>query len=363
MHLASLRPTSTFLAAAFVGSASLLACAPANAGDYQPKRVSADAAWMAYINVEGLLKSNLGKFFTEHGEELGFEFGEGDMEEIKAFGLDPMKDLRSVTVYGEGNPDEDMRMVALLETSAAVDDAIKELTGAIEAEKAKAGDDGDDEVNDISAIEIDGQKVHVFSDGDEDTFYVQVRKGPTSSDRLVIVSTNREWMTKGLGVLDGKKPSLEGADKPALSIKPNDGTLAFVVCNSLEWIDVDDGDEPASAILKGAKSIELYYGESGDDMFVNARLMTASKEDAQNLSDMVRGVIAMAKYAGSKEPELKPLIEPMRSLTLETEDFNIVLRLKHNTNDLIKALSAMAELGNAADDDDDDEDKDDDDDN
>ena len=43
MQLASLRPTSTFLAAAFVGCASLLACAPANAGDYQAKRVASDA--------------------------------------------------------------------------------------------------------------------------------------------------------------------------------------------------------------------------------------------------------------------------------------------------------------------------------
>ena len=358
MHLASLRPTSTFLAAACVGCASLLACAPANAGDYQAKRVAADARWLAFIDVEGILKSNLGKFITEHGGELGVEFGEGDMEEIQAeLGINPLKDLHSITVYGAGNPDEDMHMVALLETTAAVDDAVAKITGATEAQKAEDDDDDDDEKDDISVIELNGQKVHVFSDGDEDTYYVQVRPGPNSASRLVVVSMDRDWMTKGLSVLDGKSPSVAGADKPGINFKPDDGTLAFAVCNDLSWIAEHHGDdhEPASAILKGAKGIEFAYGESGEDLFFNARLDTGSAEDAQNLSDMVRGLVAMAKYAGSKEPELKPLMEPMRSLELKTEGASIVLRLKHNTEELIKALSAMAEAS-SGDGDDDDED-------
>ena len=350
MHIPAHRHPPVFLGAAAVGVASLLAAAPAQAGDFQPKRVAADARWLAFVNVEGILKSELGKFVTEHGGEIGLEFGEGDMDEIEAeFGINPLVDLHSVTVYGEGNPEENKNVVAVLETTAAIDEAIAQLTGAAAAQKAeKAKGDDDDNNGDITTIELNGHKVHVISDGDQTT-YLQVRPGATSADRVVIVSLNREWMTKGLSVLDGKAASLASADKPAMNFKPVDGTLAFAVCSDLSWIEMDDDeDEAASAIIKGSKGIEAAYGESGGDLFIHLQLDTGSKEDAQNLSDIARGLVAMARLAGSKEPELKPLMEPMRSLELKTEGNAIILNLKHNTGEFIKALNAMAEAGKKA---------------
>ncbi len=361
MNVLAHRHSPAFLSAAAVAFASLLASAPALAGDFQPKRVAADARWLAFVNVEGILKSELGKFVTEHGGELGLEFGEGDMEEIEAeFGINPLEDLRSVTVYGEGNPEENMNVVAVLETTAAIDEAIAKLSGAAadqKGDKAKGDDDDDDddddEKGDITTIDLNGQKVHVISDGDQTT-YLQVRPGATSADRVVIVSLNREWMAKGMDVLDGKAASLASADKPAVKFKPADGTLAFAVCSDLSWIEMDDDeDEAASAIIKGSKGVEAAYGESGGDLFIHLQLDTGSKEDAQNLSDIARGLVAMARLAGGKEPELKPLMEPMRSLELKSDGNSIILNLKHDTGEFIKALNAMAEVSKKADEDED----------
>lgn len=214
-------------ATVITGLAAFTATA-AHAGDFQPKRVAADAKWLAFVNVEGLVNSTLGKFMIEHGDDLGFELD--DMQEVEAqIGINPMKDIRSVTIYGEGNPEDHQNFVALFDTTAAIDDTIAQFTAQTAGDEAEGGDD-------IASIDINGQKVHVMSDGEQAT-YVAVRPGPISDSRVVIVTLSRDWMSKGLSVLDGKAAGLDRATKPLVASEPVAGTLMFVSANDLSWID------------------------------------------------------------------------------------------------------------------------------
>lgn len=335
------------IAAAIVAFLAFAVVTNARAGDFQPKRVSADANWLAFVNLEGLLQSTLGKYMLEHGDDLGFEID--DMQDVEAqIGINPMKDIRSVTIYGEGNPEDHKHFVALFDTTAAIDDTIAQFTaGAQQGE----GQNQDNEQGDITTVDINGQKVHVMSDGEETT-YVAVRPGPISDSRLVIVTMDRDWMSKGLSVLDGKAAGLDRTDKPQVKAAPDAGTLMFVSASDLSWIDIGDDDDDEhdhdnahqaahSAIMKAAKGIEIAYGETGADTFINARLETGSADDAQNLSDIMRGLVAMARYAANQDDELKPLLAPTRSLQMKTDGATISMSLKHSTQGIIDALTAM----------------------
>lgn len=328
----------------------------AEGGDFQPKRVAADAKWLAFVNVEGCLDSSIGEFMVEHGHALGFDMAGADFDELHdQFGLDLMKDLKSITVYGEGMPEDGAACVALFETSGAIDQAVARL--------AEASEDPSSGVPPLQLIDLSGQKVNSLGEGDE-TAYFQIRPGSDAERRLVIFSLDREWMNKGLGVLEGKAASLASAEKTLVRASAPDGVLAFVSCNDLDWvkaaIEENHGNdhEPASAIIRGAKGIDVSFGELKGETFFAFNLTTASKEDAQNLSDIGRGLVAMARLAGSKEPEVKPLLEPMRSLQINVEGDTISMSIKHDSATLIEALGAMAKLAHEMHDDHDDDDDD-----
>jgi hypothetical protein len=257
-----------------------------------------------------------------------------------------MKDVRSMTVYGEGVPEEGGEFIAIFETSAAVEDAVAQL--------AAAGEQGAEDMPPMAVVEIADQKVTKFGEGDE-TAYFQVRPGSNSSERLVIVSMSEAWMAKGLSVLEGKGASLVGAEKSAIARNIPDGVLAFASCHDLDLVKMglDDTDEPASAFLRDAKGVDVSFGEIAGDTFFNLHLETGSKEAAQNLSDIGRGLVGMARMAGGSEPELKPLMEPLRSLAIDVKDATISVGVKHNSAKLIEALQAMAALADEIDGDDD----------
>lgn len=350
MQPALIQTTQKFLVGAIAGVASLTLVSTSSADDFQPNRVSADAKWLAYINVEGILNSSLGKFMHEHGEALGFSMEGEDFEELEAqFGLNPMKDVRSATIYGEGVPEEGGSFIAIFETSAAVDDALAQLTAATEQ--------GAEGAPPMETVELSGQKVSKIGEGDE-TAYVQIRPGSNSSERLVIFSMNQDWMSKGLRVLDGKGESLAGSEKAVIRHDIPDGVLVFASCHDLELVKMglQDNDEPASAFLRDAKGVDFAFGELSGDTFFSLSLETGSKENAQNLSDIGRGLIGMARMAGNNEPEFKSLVEPLRSVQVKVEGANISVSVKHNSAKLVEALEAMAELADEIDGDDDDDD-------
>jgi len=315
---------------------------------YKPQRVSADAQWVVYVDVSGLFKSALVKFFMENGGEVGLQIEQADLEEMKQQlgGLDPMRDIHTLTIYGQGRPEEGGHLVMLAETSAAIDGLVKQLSGGDDAAGEKPAD-----APDITAVELDGQRVNVLSDG-EKTAYFQVRPGATSADRLVILSLDREWMARGLGALDGRAPTLERSDKTALKARPPAGALLFVNAGALDWINLGGGedDEPTSAILRSAKGLTAAFGESDDQTFVEMKLDTGKAEDAQNLGDIARGLMAMGRMAAGHDEGLKAATKPMSAIKLTTEGSTIGLSFRYSTQGLIEIARQVSAAGEDDDD-------------
>src|SRR5262245_43125647 len=141
---------------------------PAQAGALNKQRVSADAQWVAHVNVEAIAGSKLFKAFMDaKNVDIDLE----QVNEIKEqFGVDPFKDIRDATIYGSGNPDEG-NMVILANTNANVDQAVSKLKEQLP----------------IVELTITGQTIFKIDQDDEHTFFM-VRKGATAADRVVIVA-------------------------------------------------------------------------------------------------------------------------------------------------------------------------------
>ncbi len=310
------------------------------AADSKAPRIVPDADWVAFIDVEGLMNSSLVKFLMENGGDMGFEIN--DLAEVKEqFGVDPLTDIRDISISGSGDPEQG-QFVAIAQTTPAIDDLLAQLTGAGGGGDAGVnGDDGEvaaEGMPDIEALQIDGQQVYIASDGDVKTYF-HVRQGPTSNDRLVVVSMDKDWMARGLKVAGGKANAVDSKVKPAA------GAFLFAAVTKLDWLDISENDQPASAIAKNARGLVVNFGEQGEDTFFDLRVATANPEDAQNISDIAQGLLALGRLAAQHEPDMQPLLAPMRSLSLKSDGAAVSLNFKHNTQGLIDLLNAAAESG------------------
>src|SRR5437763_1617142 len=86
------------------------------AGPLDRAVVDRDATWMFHVDVEAGLSSTLGGLAKEKIAEEGARPGE---DLIKKFGVDPLKDIKGLTMYGFKAGEDDG--VAVIETTAAVD--------------------------------------------------------------------------------------------------------------------------------------------------------------------------------------------------------------------------------------------------
>src|SRR5215831_19215622 len=115
---------------------------------------------------------------------------------IKRFGIDPIKDIKSLTVYGFKVGENDG--VAVFVTSAAVDGVGPKL------EEAKFEDFESSVKDGVTRYswKMDGQAWHVG-----------VRSGSTPDKRIVLVAPSRATLECGLGVVTGARPNIKALDK------------------------------------------------------------------------------------------------------------------------------------------------------
>src|SRR5262245_6317869 len=111
--------TASVLALTVLGASAL-------AGPLHKSRVAPDAQWLAHIDVEAFVDSQIMQFIKTEGDSIDIDLD--DLEQMrKEIGLDPLKDVKDITAYGNGNPENDANFVAVFTTTAAVDQLVEKI--------------------------------------------------------------------------------------------------------------------------------------------------------------------------------------------------------------------------------------------
>jgi hypothetical protein len=302
----------------------LTVISPAAARPLEPGWVSADARWLVHVDVDAFKSSSFGQFVLEHGEEFDIDLSDLDDFE-QEIGLDPRTDLAGVTLYGLGDdPEEDAVIIAV--TNERADEALAKLKGSEEIESLE--------------IEMDGYTVHVFRD-EHEQHYVHVRGADRVDRRIVLLSADEIVMLDAIKVIDGRAPGLSVGKSDILDGGAKKGSIVFVACRG---IDGFQDIAPASEILRLSDGFTADIGEIDGVAYGEATVSASSLENASNITDVIKGIIALGRLVAAEEPEARPLADLVDAVDVTSRDRKITVRVSFDAKQLLWALGAVDEM-------------------
>ncbi len=315
--------------------ATIIVTAPvATARPLNKDWVAADAQWVIHVDVAALLDSTVGRFLLEHAEQ--FDLDLDDLDEFKLeTGLDPRTDLKSVTLYGTGDePGEDGVIVAV--TNNRVDEAIEALL------------DNDDVP--IREREMDGKTVYVIG-GKNDRHYLAIERAGRNR-RIVVLSDDRHILSNALKVIGNDAPSLSMGKSQIPGDDPQEGSLVFVAVGDIEAFGDDD---PASQILRMSDGFTADIGEIDGVLLARATVSADSPEVAEDITQVIQGLVALGRIMAAGQPELGPIREIADSLSIRTRGSRITLKIRYDAGEMLEHVATLIDDNDVWDDEDEDE--------
>jgi len=300
------------------------------AGPPQEKQVSAEARWVAHMDVEAFVTSGFGKFMLDRMSEKP-EAVEGMDEFIETFNMDLTQDLFSVTLYGT----EYAPTAAVVILRGRVDhDRLLELLGANEAHET---------------LEYGDHTIHTWlqaPEGEEDD---GVRHGAFHGDELVVISRTADVLKHALDVLDGEAGSLAGASD---SFLPRFSEGAFLTVAGTDFAVPEDAKPKAAVLLKKVSGMWMELGEARDAMFLRGGVTAVSARDGQQLRDILAGLVALARLgqenATEMGKELGPWAPLLKGTRVSGRGASVELEVTATLDEVLDMMVQLAEQKEAA---------------
>ena len=299
-----------------LASLAWLAAAAPPSDELKRERLPADIDFVVHFDVEGFKATQLWKHLSEKGEELDLDFDE--FEEIEdELGIDPLTDVRAVTLYKIEN--EEDPTVVLFSSTPKVDEALARHQ----------------QESDYRRIVSSGIELHTWSDhdsSDDERMFAYVHAA--GQERVVVVSSNEQSAVHAARVLRGEDPSHASAGT-MLTLAPARGSFLYMAAAEIPHL----GElQPASQVFGLAQGIQVDFGEAGGYLRAHMGVTTASAEDALNISNVINGLISLARLAGS---ELGELLELLTGIRLNTRGSEVLFDFEFGVDRLIEILESV----------------------
>lgn len=251
-----------------------------------PKQVPAEAKWVVHADLDQLRGSEMGKFAMA---ELDRDEHKRKLDAFQAiFNMDPRKDVSSVTVYGKGHKEEEN--VALFKGKF---DA-QRLVTLIKANES------------YQELGYNGQAIHSWQ---EKKGGREVRTHAAILADGTVALGGKAALEEALDVADGKRESMQSAGTLSeLSVAAK--RACFMVAGA-SFADMRITD-PSAAFLKEAAAGQLFLSEASGQVAVEAVLVSASDETAEQLEAVARGFIALGILQREKNPALADMARRTR---------------------------------------------------
>lgn len=285
---------------------------------FDPARVRAEARWVAHVDVEALAKSDVYAALVADGVVSVQE----EVELVQELGLDPVKDLRGVTVYGVEEKGEHTVVVL---------DGEENLERALEKKKGETG---------YREEVLDGKALHAWGD---DCFAAVLRR-EGSARRLVVQSDDRDAVSRACAVIEGRGASLAGSEK--LRALPAEGSIVWAA--STTRLAELDGLQVASNVVKLAEDVVFDLGESHGELFATLRVDAERAQEARQIQQVLQGAVALVGLVGGDDPELGRALQDLTgALRFTTEDTQVRAEFRMSTRLLLEHLRTL-DLGTSS---------------
>lgn len=302
--------------AVFALTAALAASPAARAADVDPL-LPKETEQVIFVNVKQLMGSDLFKTFAQ--KQVEAVLSQGDAKAIlEKLGLDPMKDIGSVTAGAWGNTTDDMKLVAVIRGTF---DGDKILKTAEEVAPQSGGKMSLVEEGDFKLVKVIGEN--------DKPFFASVADGKT-----MVIGTDKKLVAGSLKAnKDRAKPAVT-KELAALLAKQDEKASVFLcgtVGDKLSALPIPDdlGQLP----IKGAELKKQLAAVT--DLSITIR---ATKDATLDLTLGMKDADAAAGLGKTME-QLLPLAKILPFAAAQQEQLKPVLPL---INDLVNSLKSKA---------------------
>jgi hypothetical protein len=293
-----------------VATAVVLSALTAAAGPLSKAQIPATAKWVMHVDIDRLAASQTCAVLTNN-PATGKAFLNAIARYRTLLGVEPLRDLHQVTLYGEdvtGN-----RGVALISGNLRADTLTRSLSAYPQYRATPWG----------------AWTLHKWRDRSSGT----EMNACLYSSRLLIIGSDESGVAGALNVLSGAKPNLiKGKSKLAFP-RPRDGVFFTAASRGYEGAEQD----PLKAmILRNTDSATLQIGEKAGRVDAGLLLNASSPEAAQQIEQILNGLVLTAALSGDSNglARLAGLSE------VSCQDRSVGLQLQCPARDAAAALAA-----------------------
>lgn len=291
-----------------------------SAGELRPDRVPAEARWLVHVDVDAFRNTTLWHLL-ESGAfgDAKADLDEGFAEMRREFGIDPLRDVHSITVYGLSD-DED-EAVAMIEASDRIDQALERVQKEPGYRAVRSGD----------------LTVHAWGDDDQ-TFFAYVH--PEGDRRTVLFSNQSARITDGIRMLYGQGASLRSS-ATGIAARPRQGSVAFLSAgNDVPGMDWIQQQSSVAGLLRG---LTVDAGELSGRLYVTATAVTDDVEQATQVRSVVDGLRALALLgAGAAGVEMPLLVRDLiDAVSVQQRNREVVVGFEFDTGALVQELQKL----------------------
>lgn len=311
----------TFPALAILVVSMLIGSPRVSAAPLDPDRVPVDAKWVAHLDVQAAMESELGKLIVEDLRAMGLDDG---VRKIRAiFGVDPLTSFAGITLFGRSyNEDDAVIVIEAVSNTARLEELVE------------AGDD-------YRKSSYSGRTVHSWIEGKgksrgERKYGVIDRKNREGSS-LIIVANDRDRLTGTLDVIDGRKASLAKTHREVLKARPDRGSMLYIAADDVA--EAAKNKDAHSAMVRTARSLIVDVGEQKGVTFIDMQINTNTPQQARNIQQMIRGMLAAVSMA--QESPDHPLSQLVDAVEVNAAESTALSRFTYESKTLYAQLKAL----------------------
>ncbi|MCA9300028.1 MAG: hypothetical protein KDA28_13235 [Phycisphaerales bacterium] len=258
-----------------------------------PHDVASDATWILHVDLERAFASSLGALVVDPAQRK-VTFGVEPDEALDTFksdyGVDPLTDLHSVTMFGHGaDPREG---VVLVKANSTIGHLVTRFATPEHGHQM---------------VSIAGRDLHAWTQGGE-THYVHV--GGTGEDKRVLFSQSTSALTEAIDVLEAGHASFEG------TVAPSSGSIVYAM-----------SIDPASLAKAGFQSnflarmdsIVMDLGEESGDAYARLSLTAPDADQAGQMAGMAQGMLAVGRMMAPDDPRVREAMKILDAVSFDVD--------------------------------------------
>jgi hypothetical protein len=235
------------------------------------------------------------------------------------FGVDPFKDLLSVTVLGRD--DKGDGAAVLVRTTDKADGVLEMLRG----------------VDGYATVDEDGLSLERWGQEDDGVF-ASLFATP-NGDRVAILAKTPKDVVRVVQAAEGGAPRLAEATRPAIDASPRPGAFWYVEVG-LPFGELL-ADTPVATVANGVERLTIELGEHDGKIFIELKARAKDRNVARRIADVINGARALVSNFGLMEQMPFAVQDLYDGLIAEVQGNDVRIGLDMPGRDLVYMLEEL----------------------